>query len=71
MPSTDYFENFDRTLASRAFLVQVDYFRVTDSGALSVLSENKRVTCLFSGELPVIQDNHQRNKAKHTELGTC
>src|SRR5271169_890231 len=30
---------------SRRQPVKLDYFRVTDSGALSVLTENKRVTC--------------------------
>ena len=32
----------------------LDSFRVTDSGALSVLTENKQVTRLFSGESPRI-----------------
>lgn len=43
------------TSTSRAFYVQVNYFRVTDSGALSVVTEDKRVARLFSGEWAVTQ----------------
>jgi len=32
-----------------------DSFRAGDSGALSVVTENKRLTRLFSGELPTIR----------------